>query len=110
MFIWSFQALWIGKKPKYDWNGEEMFYPGAGEDLCGGFYFAVWALICDLEHAYSAYDLPNPTANACCPLCPVGLVPNAVWFDFRPSAEWLAHIYDVQSWLARGGLYSLQSL
>jgi hypothetical protein len=110
MFIWSFRAMWTGKKPKYDWNGEEMFYPGAGEDLCGGFYFAVWALICDLEHAYSAYDLPNPTANACCPLCPVGLVPNAFWWDFRPSAEWLAHIYDVQSWLARGGAYSLQSL
>ena len=108
MFIWSFRAMWVGKKPKYDWNGEEMFYPGAGEDdLCGGFYFAVWALICDLEHAYSAYDLPNPIANACCPLCPVGLVPDAVWWDFRPTAGWLAHIYSVQSWLARGGLYSL---
>ena len=102
MLIWSFKACWLGKKPKYDWNGKEMFYPGAGDDLCGGFFFCVWALICDLEHAYQAYDLPNPTANACCPLCPVGLVPGVVWFDFRPTAQWLDHIYTVQSWLARG--------
>ena len=102
MLIWSFRACWLGKKPKFDWNGKEMFYPGAGEDLCGGFFFCVWALICDLEHAYQAYDLPNPTANACCALCPVGLLPGLVWFDFRPNAQWLEHIYNVQSWLARG--------
>jgi hypothetical protein len=102
MLIWSFKACWLGKKPKWDWNGEEMFYPGAGDDLCGGFFFCVWALICDLEHANKAYDLPNPTSNACCPLCPVGLIYNVVWWDFRPSAKWLEHIYTVQSWLARG--------
>ena len=102
MFIWSFKACWLGKKPKYDWNGEEMFYPGAGDDLCGGFFFAIWALICDLEHGHTAYDLPNPTANACCPLCPVGLIVDVVYWDFRPSAKWLDHIYTVQAWLARG--------
>ena len=79
-----------------------MFYDGRGEDLCGGFFFSVWALICDLEHGWKAYDLPNPTANACCPLCAVGLVPGVVWFDFSPKAKWLDHIYTVQSWLARG--------
>ena len=100
--IWSFKACWEGKKPKFDWNGKEMFYEGAGEDLCGGFFFAVWALLCDLEHGYQAYDLPNPTANACCPLCPVGLISGVVWWDFRPKAKWLDHIYTVQSWLARG--------
>jgi len=100
--IWSFKACWEGKKPKFDWNNKEMFYDGAGEDLCGGFFFSVWALICDLEHGHKAYDLPNPTANACCPLCAVGLVPGVVWFDFGPKAKWLDHIYTVQSWLARG--------
>jgi hypothetical protein len=102
MLIWSFEACWLGKKPKRDWNGKEMFYQGAGDDLCGGFFFAVWALICDLEHANKAYDLPNPTANACCPLCAVGLEPGLFWFDFRPTAQWLDHIYSVQAWLARG--------
>jgi len=102
MLIWSFKACWLGKKPKWDWNGKEMFYPGAGDDLCGGFFFCVWALICDLEHAWKAYDLPNPNTNACCALCPVGLVAGLKWFDFRPSAQWLEYIYTVQSWLARG--------
>jgi len=86
MLIWSFKACWLGKKPKFDWNGKEMFNPGAGEDLCGGFFFCVWALICDLEHGTSCYDFPSPTANACCPLCPVGRIPGVVWFDFRPNA------------------------
>ena len=47
-----------------------MFYAGAGFDLCGGFFFAVWALICDLEHGHKAYLFPNPVSNICCPLCP----------------------------------------
>ena len=102
MLIWSFKWCWLGKKPTHDWNGKKMNYPGAGDDLCGGFFFAVWALIQDLEHAHSAYDLPNPTANACCPLCPVGLDVGLWWFDFRPTATWLNFIYTVQSWLARG--------
>ena len=102
MLKWSFKALWEGKKPKFDWNGKEMHYPGAGDDLCGGHFFCVWALICDLEHANQCYDLPNPTANACCALCPVGLAPGAVWYDFRPSAKWLDLVYTQQTWLARG--------
>jgi hypothetical protein len=102
MLIWSFKWCWLGKKPTHDWNDKQMSYPGAGDDLCGGYYFAVWALIQDLEHAYSNYDMPNPTANACCPLYPVGLVPGLVWFDFRPNAAWLEYIYTIQSWLARG--------
>lgn len=102
MLRWSLKACWLGKKPTHDWEGKKMSYPGAGEDLCGGYFFCVWALICDLEHAYSAYDLPNPTANACCPLCPVGLDPGVVWYDFRPSAKWLDLIYTHQAWLARG--------
>ena len=104
MLIWSFKCYWLGKKPKFDWDGKEMFYPGAGEDLCGGFFVAVWALIQDLEHAYTCYDLPNPTANACCALCPVGLEPGCPWFDFRPNAAWLNHIYTAETWLARGFL------
>ena len=79
-----------------------MFYEGAGEELRGGFFFAVWALICDLEHAWHNYDLPHPGANACCALCCVGLQMGLHWFDFRPNAAWLNHIYTVQSWLARG--------
>ena len=102
MFIWSFYWMWLGKKPTHDWAGKEMVYAGAGDALCGGYFFTVWALICDLEHAHERYDLPNPTALACCPLCPVGLFAGLCWWDFRPSAGWLAHVYNVQSWLARG--------
>ena len=67
-----------------------------------GFFFAVWALLCDLEHGYSCYDFPNPTSHACCPCCPVGLEANLMWWDFRAAAAWIDHIYSVQSWLARG--------
>ena len=102
MFIWSFKACWEGKHPRIDWNNNPMHYPEAGEDLCGGYFFCVWSLIQDLEHACKVYDLPNPTANACCPLCPVGRELGCKWFDFRPDAVWMQHIYDEISWLARG--------
>ena len=103
MFIWSFGCMWQGRKPSHDWNGESILYaPGEPMTLYGGFFFAVWCLLCDLEHGYSCYDLPNPTSHACCPLCPVGLLPNLMWWDFRPAAAWIDHIYSVQSWLARG--------
>jgi hypothetical protein len=99
---WSFKCCWDGKKPKFDSDGNPMFYEGAGEDLCGGYFFAVWALICDLEHARENYDLPNPTATACCGLCPVGLLDGVHWWDFRPNAVWLNLVYTIESWLARG--------
>ena len=94
--------MYLGKKASHDWNGEPILY-AQGEDLnLYGVFFAVWALLCDLEHGYSCYDLPNPTSNACCPCCPVGLEANLMWWDFRPAAAWIDHIYSVQSWLARG--------
>ena len=95
--------MYLGKKASHDWNGEPILY-AQGEDLnlYGGFFFAVWALLCDLEHGYSCYDLPNPTSNACCPCCPVGLEANLMWWGFRRAAAWIDHIYSVQSWLARG--------
>jgi len=102
MFIWSFKACWAGRHPVEDWNGVKMVYDLAGTELCGGFFFCVWSLIQDLEHGNKVYDMPNPTANACCPLCPVGRRLGCNWWDFRPAAEWMNFIYDEISWLAEG--------
>ena len=119
MFIWSFGCMWTGKKPLKDWNGEPILYaPGEEMSLYGGFFFAVWCLLCDLEHGYSCYDLPNPTSHACCPLCPVGLEANLMWWNFRPlqlpgliiftvfSPGWL-EVSMLATW---GPIYSHQSL
>ena len=102
MFIWSFKACWAGTHPVEDWNGVKLVYDLAGKELCGGFFFCVWSLIQDLEHGNKVYDMPNPTANACCPLCPVGRRLGCNWWDFRPDAEWMNFIYDEISWLAEG--------
>jgi len=102
MFIWSFKACWEGRYPVVDWNGKKMDYEDAGKELCGGYFFCVWSLICDLELGCKVYDLPNPTSNACCPLCPAGRQLGCKWFDFRPAAEWLKHIYDETKWLSQG--------
>jgi hypothetical protein len=103
MFIWSFKACWTGRNPVEDWNGKKMdYYEGIGEYFCGGYFFCVWSLIQDLEHGCKVYDMPNPTSNACCPLCPVGRQPGCKWYDFRPDAEWMKHMYDQMAWLAQG--------
>ena len=111
--------MWHGRKPSHDWNGEPILYaPGEEMSLYGGFFFAVWCLLCDLEHGYSCYDLPNPTSHACCPLCPVGLEANLMWWNFRPlqlpgliiftvfSPGWLG-VSMLATW---GPIYSHQSL
>ena len=102
MFIWSFKACWEGTHPSVDWNDNPLHYEEAGTELCGGYFFCVWSLICDLEHAWKVYEMPSPTSNACCALCPVGRELGCKWFDFRPSAVWLNHIYDEDKWAAQG--------
>ena len=99
--IWSMQCLWEGKKPKIDWKGKPLVYAGAGDELMGGFFMCLWALICDLEHCFKCYQMPNPTSNCPCGLCPCnsGATP---WWDFRPAATWMQLVYTVQSWLAAG--------
>ena len=54
----------------------------------------------DLKRILPAVELPFVP---CCPLCPVGLEANLMWWNFRPpAAAWIDHFYSVQSWLARG--------
>ena len=90
-----------GKKPVKDWNGNDLHYEGMGEDLMGGFFMCLWALICDLDHCFKAYDMPRSTNNCPCGLCPCNSG-NVPWFDFRPQAAWVNLVYTVQAWLAAG--------
>ena len=99
--IWSFQCLWEGKKPTKDWMGNAMVYAGAGDDLMGGHFMCLWALICDLEHCYKCYEMPNVNSNSPCGLCPCNTV-GIPWFDFRPTAVWMTLVYTIQSYLAAG--------
>ena len=96
---WSFMALWLGEEPIIDWDGNPI--PGAvpGVKLMGGKYMSVWALICDLEHAYKAYNLPNPTSSCPCGLCPANSA-KLKWWDFRPNAPWTFEIFTKEVWLA----------
>ena len=101
MLIWSFEALWIGEEPTVDWKGKAIEGAVAGVNLMNGKFMAVWALICDLEHASKCYQMPSPSGNCPCGLCPVisGALP---WLVFRPDAGWLDHVNTITSWLASG--------
>ena len=61
----------------------------------------IWALICDLDHGYKAYKMPNPTCNTPCGCCPCNSS-DKPWFDFRPTAAWIPKIYTVDDWLQSG--------
>ena len=67
----SFQALRHGEEPTVDWNGNPI--PGAapGVKLMKGLYMCVWALICDLDHVFKYYGVPNCNSNHPCGICPV---------------------------------------
>ncbi len=100
---WSFQVLWEGKKPHFDWKGDRLYYAGAGDDLMGGYFMCLWALICDLDHCYKCYEMPNSTSNIPCGLCPCdSSALGTPWFDFRPNAVWMTMVYTVQTWIAAG--------
>ena len=101
MLIWSFEALWTGEEPVVDWKGKPIEGAVAGVKLMNGKFMAVWSLICDLEHANKCYQLPSPSGNCPCGLCPVnsGTLP---WWDFRPNALWFDRVYTIPSWLASG--------
>ena len=81
--------------------GKDLNDPTAGDELMGGHFMCLWALICDLEHCFKCYEMPNPTSNSPCGLCPVDAA-GLPWFDFRPNADWISHIYTVQAWLEAG--------
>jgi len=85
--------------PERDWKNKPL--AGGGVSLLGGHFMVVWALICDLEHCCKCYQMPNPTSNTPCGLCPCNTV-GLPWFDFRPCAVWRDRVYTVQSWLAAG--------
>ncbi|HIF94878.1 MAG TPA: hypothetical protein EYQ60_17410 [Myxococcales bacterium] len=102
---WSFTAMWVGKWPTHDWNGGPMHYPArgpsGGDDLAGGFFCAIWALIGDLDYWRAYLRLPNSTSNTPCAICPCN-VSDCPWYDFRTHAVWLGRIYDTAAWTAAG--------
>lgn len=99
--VWSFDILWEGKVPGLDWNNKPCNPNTAGDDLLGGSFMCIWALICDLDHGWKAYKMPNPNCNTPCGCCPCN-ASDTPWFDFRPTAAWIPKIYTVEDWLEAG--------
>jgi hypothetical protein len=100
---WSFQALWDGKFPWFDWNGHPIVGdPRCGTDLMGGYSMCLWALICDLDHGHKAYKLPNVNQlTGPCPCCPVNNS-GLPWYDFRINATWIPMVYTAAQWIMAG--------
>jgi len=99
--IWSFDALWSGFEPVKNWLGEPIAGAEPNSKLMGGKFMAVWALTHDMEHGFKCYELPNPTSNNPCGLCPCNSS-DVPWFDFRVCAEWLSKIFDAPGFVAAG--------
>ena len=99
--VWSFKALYNGEEPTEDWDGNSI--PGAvpGVKLMNGLWMAVWAIICDLDHVFKCYGMPNSNSNKPCGICPVDSC-HLPWWDFRPNAKWIPRIYTKQVWLDAG--------
>ena len=98
---WSMQACWEGKWPEHDWNLKPIRSSQAGKDLCGGFYFCLWALVGDLDYLTKDLELPNSTSNEPCGLCPCNST-DVAWWRFQADAAWVNKIYDIITWKAAG--------
>ena len=75
--------------------------PFLGKNSWTVFFMCCWALPCDLDHCFKCYGMANSNSNTPCGLCPVD-ASAMPWFDFRVNADWIQHIYTVQSWIAAG--------
>eukprot|EP00973_Karenia_brevis_P085585 11873825-Karenia_brevis.AAC.1 len=63
VLVWSLEALQAGKFPSQDWTGRsylegEWEYTMRGQDLAGGFFGVLFALIGDLEYFQRTIRLP----------------------------------------------------
>ena len=99
-FIWSMKACKAGKWPYTNSDGTPVTgwrANMAGQDLFGGFTMWLWAIIGDLVHYMQNLRLPNSTKNSPCSWCPCNST-DLPWFDFRPVAGWLDHVYSAEAW------------
>ena len=70
VLAWSFKALWEGKHPTHDWQGNRIRSAIAGTRLTpDGARFAVWQLVGDLEYMANILKLPHWNKDNFCWLC-----------------------------------------
>jgi hypothetical protein len=104
---WSFAALWEGRWPHLDAEGNRIHGPNAhraGDYLADGFFGVLYVLRGDLEWAWERLKLCNYRAVAagpCC-FCPCN-GHDLPWSDFRitaPRAEWMNRVHTALEWHA----------
>jgi hypothetical protein len=99
--VWSFHALYTGFWPYDDWDNipftSGFHFEMRGKPLAGGFFGVLWAVKVDLEALWKEFKLAKYDRAQPCSKCPCDtatMTPN----DFRPSAEWMKHIYTKAQW------------
>ena len=98
---WSFQALFDGKHPAVDWNGEP-FSPSsemaqlAGKDILpNGLRCIVWALLGDLEYFANVLKYPHWKKIEFCWLCNCSRHDETRhWCDFSLEPGWSARDHE----------------
>ena len=102
VLAWSLLALYEGKWPEFDWNGQP--WPAgsieatlAGTDLAGGFFAPLWTLKQDLEHTSNSMGLQNSGSAHPCSLCDCdNRDASRPWTDFSRTAAWRATIWTAE--------------
>eukprot|EP00435_Cladocopium_sp_Y103_P046777 s1128_g13.t1 len=103
---WSLNALFSGKWPAADHNGER-YHPQsreakkAGTYLAGGFYGIVMALVGDLDYFNKFLGLPHwSSAKNPCGRCLCTKAGPNTWKDSRQETPWRTTTFTTRSWQA----------
>ena len=74
----------------------------AGEDLAGGYFAELWAILCDLDVIWQVWKLRSRGGARPCSWCDAdNTVGSRPWSDFRlPNAVWMSTVYDEHSFNA----------
>jgi hypothetical protein len=116
IMCWSLHALWLGKWPYTNWDGNP-FAEGsvdaarAGTELAEGFFCTMWAIRGDLEYYGKVLKLNWYMSSSPCSFCNCNTTPNSpmAWSEFRPGiCEWADRVLTDEQWrLARPNLHPL---
>ena len=115
IIAWSLLALWEGKFPKKDYQGNDWKYGNPGEPLVPDLHLfgTIWTVKGDMEWLANVLGLEHTSSHTMCPWCMANdldgqdeelAMSSIPWNDIGPRAAWRSTIHSsADAWLIYHG-------
>ena len=107
--VWSFRALYEGKWPSHNADGDLLNDPRAGTWLADGYCGTLWAIKGDLEWFALSLQLENSASLSPCFCCKANTTSHP-WTDAHLGAAWEGTVWSNGPWALNRARHILFSL